>query len=508
MSSPYTDVESVAKRYAHRPGCRFLGAEEVGIAVFLMDLRIIVVESREIPPIDEFLLRSLALTVEQPGSLSEFLGLDRRTVHNRLVELRRCELIEVDSGPPGSPDGVRCRLTSRGRAATDSLERAELREVTLPGVAFHGFLRRPLLVDEAQLLRPGELSGRQILKIPAMPARPPNPDEIKLGDLAGLVRRHWRVKQRGKPPELVSVRSILKKVRRMFLPAILLQYELLGGNRQRQFAFAVDGVLDEDCERAFTESKGPERVPELSSREHKSTAELASNLLAPHMVKALGPLRDIDNLYDKLDAAEERVLEKEAAFREEARPDTRQLLREELERERADRLVLEENLSKRKVFRLNTNDCRELLSETLKTAKERIVIVSAFLSTYAVDREFLGLLEAALKRGVKVWIAYGLGKRGGRKQEQREQQPDWQRAEEDLSELRRRYKSNLKLRDLGDTHEKILIRDDAFIVSGSFNWLSFKGEVGRGFRREDALRVTDPAVIEEYFLEITRRFVT
>ena len=65
MSNPYTSVDSVAKRYAHRPGCRFVGAEEVGIAVFLMDLRIIVVKSREIPAIDEFLLRSLALSVEQ-----------------------------------------------------------------------------------------------------------------------------------------------------------------------------------------------------------------------------------------------------------------------------------------------------------------------------------------------------------------------------------------------------------------------------------------------------------
>ena len=56
------------------------------------------------------------------------------------------------------------------------------------------------------------------------------------------------------------------------------------------------------------------------------------------------------------------------------------------------------------------------------------------------------------------------------------------------------------------THEKILIRDGDFVVSGSFNWLSYGGERGRGFRREDALRLTDPATVEEYFRDITARF--
>src|SRR5207244_13380966 len=134
---------------------RFVGAQEVGIAVFLMDLRVIVLESKEIPPIDEFLLRSVGLQIEQPPELATFLGLDERTVENRLVELRRAELIEIAAGR--SKDDVRCRLTIKGKSATDSLQRAELKEITIPHVVFHGFLRRPVMFPEEQLLRPKEL---------------------------------------------------------------------------------------------------------------------------------------------------------------------------------------------------------------------------------------------------------------------------------------------------------------------------------------------------------------
>ena len=60
---------------------------------------------------------------------------------------------------------------------------------------------------------------------------------------------------------------------------------------------------------------------------------------------------------------------------------------------------------------------------------------------------------------------------------------------------------------LGNTHEKILIRDHDFAVSGSFNWLSFKPTPKKSrYRYEDALLVSDPTVIEEYFADITGRF--
>jgi hypothetical protein len=71
-----------------------------------------------------------------------------------------------------------------------------------------------------------------------------------------------------------------------------------------------------------------------------------------------------------------------------------------------------------------------------------------------VDDEFLKKLDAALARGVKVWIAYGLSAQGGRDGD-REQSPDWRDAEAGLARLRKKYPEAFQLQDLGNTHEKI-----------------------------------------------------
>ena len=123
-----------------------------------------------------------------------------------------------------------------------------------------------MIIREEILLRPRELREKGLRDIRPLPSRPPPPDEIKLTELGEVVARLWKAKQKGKPPELVSVRSILKNVRTMYLPAVMLQYQPLGTKRQRQFAFAVDGVVLESYETAFVERNGPDRYPELFAR--------------------------------------------------------------------------------------------------------------------------------------------------------------------------------------------------------------------------------------------------
>jgi hypothetical protein len=97
-----TTAESVARRYASsRPGCNFIGAQEVGIAIFVLDLQVVVVEAKDLSPIDEFLLRSLELGIDREDQLTHFLGLDQRTVRDRLIELSRSELVV---GNPSKPE--------------------------------------------------------------------------------------------------------------------------------------------------------------------------------------------------------------------------------------------------------------------------------------------------------------------------------------------------------------------------------------------------------------------
>ena len=59
---------------------------------------------------------------------------------------------------------------------------------------------------------------------------------------------------------------------------------------------------------------------------------------------------------------------------------------------------------------------------------------------------------------------------------------------------------------LGDTHAKILIKDDDWLVITSFNWLSFRGDPKRTFREEWGTRVAIPDQVAAYALKILERF--
>jgi phosphatidylserine/phosphatidylglycerophosphate/cardiolipin synthase-like enzyme len=343
--------------------------------------------------------------------------------------------------------------------------------------------------------------------IRAIPSRYPRPDEISLDELSDVIRRLWKRRGKEKPPELISVRSVLKGVKTMYLPAVMLQYELTGGlRRQRQVAFAVDGVVDEEYERAFAASSAAEKLPELFLPSFKSTPQLVAEYVPPHIASQLGNLEGVDEIVERLEVTSEKIESRTDRLEESDHPDTRQVLREELERERAEKVRLEQELAQRRVRRLRTFDCARLLVEALDSVAERLVILSAFLSTDAVDHGFLRRLEDALKRGVRVWIGYGMGKRDAR-QLQRDVSANWSLAESELDSLRKKYDRQFELRDFGDTHEKILLCDKKYVVSGSYNWLSFKANLrSKKRRQEDALMVTVPEVVEKYFDEITSRF--
>jgi phosphatidylserine/phosphatidylglycerophosphate/cardiolipin synthase-like enzyme len=60
------------------------------------------------------------------------------------------------------------------------------------------------------------------------------------------------------------------------------------------------------------------------------------------------------------------------------------------------------------------------------------------------------------------------------------------------------------LHDFKNSHEKLLIKDDDYVVVGSYNWLSFEQERRGSYRRENALLVRDRRLISEQWEEYTK----
>ncbi len=279
----------------------------------------------------------------------------------------------------------------------------------------------------------------------------------------------------------------------MYLPAVMLVYETIGPLKRKQVGFAVNGLLDEEAERVFATNNGAELHKDLLNGEHDATAKLISDFLPSEFVRTLPPAVEIDKASIEFEKAV-RTVESLTSERTSDRPDTREVLREQLaESERlreSERLEAEKRLSDAraklndvKVRRLHLYSLTDEFNLAIGNAKERLVIVSAFISSTVVNQKLLEGLKSAVERGVSLWIQYGMD--GDPKQSSRE----WKRQLSRLKKLRKQFPQQIFIDPKGNTHEKILICDDRFVAVGSFNWLSYPGASARRKRKESALQV-------------------
>ena len=126
---------------------------------------------------------------------------------------------------------------------------------------------------------------------------------------------------------------------------------------------------------------------------------------------------------------------------------------------------------------------RELIKEVLQTAKQRVLIVSPFISSSALNSDGIpGKVRSATGRGVKVDVytdnqlnrdGSGLLKRS---------------AQAGISDL---LHSGAKVTVVNGIHNKTLARDEDLIAEGSFNWLSAVRTRGGVHQREERTMVVE-----------------
>lgn len=143
---------------------------------------------------------------------------------------------------------------------------------------------------------------------------------------------------------------------------------------------------------------------------------------------------------------------------------------------------------------ITTEEHRPLLLEAIQSATFQLTLVSAWIGPEAFDHEVCEKLNQALSRGVRVKIAWGLGTTRGS-----ESIRNRNRGESAIGELYRTIprdqRQNLTVKRT-ETHEKFIICDDKFCAWGSFNWLSYRGELDRGYRRESSYYSERPTDID------------
>lgn len=113
-----------------------------------------------------------------------------------------------------------------------------------------------------------------------------------------------------------------------------------------------------------------------------------------------------------------------------------------------------------------------LLRQAILDSQSQLCVLSGWISHKVVNATFISDLEAALMRGVSVFLAYGFEDAKGPHIE------SWtaKRALAKLRDVQKKsqqcgYRGNLHVGKFPN-HEKILVKDDDLVVCGSNNWLS------------------------------------
>jgi hypothetical protein len=485
--------EEVARRHANRPGFRLVNFQEVGLPLWRINVRCMTLAHRPVPPLQEFALKVVDAGLPSIERISGFLGLDEQLSTATVASLVRDELVLPT---PGSEvGGISFALSPKGRRI---LEEAELLtpEPRIYPLHFDGLTRHFLPPSNLPLYKPKELKDVGITEIPPFPADPPRADDLLLEDVSQIVSSIAAPTEIQR--DLLAIEAIEGRRERLFQRAVALVYEALDGV-EVQVAFAVDGRLSESHERSFSAAEGARKLGIVQTLHKRSSKDVAREVLGEELVRQTSESRDVQALRQASDAFRLAFADAQRKLDTVEQASERDAARQQLNEAREKLSTAESALAEIPVRPLEVYEHPALLREALEVAQQRLMIISPWIRAAVVDREFLKALEGSLNRGVRVLIGYGSG------EDEKAFERD-RRAEELIRKLADRYE-NFELSKLGDTHAKVLIVDESYVVVTSFNWLSFRGDPDRPFRDERGVLVAIPQTINQVFDSFETRFV-
>lgn len=441
--------DEIARHHADRPGYELLDYAEVALPIYKVSLRVLLLQHTPLTPMYEFVLKAVRLGIDSLDEIAACLGIPAKMVDETLRGLHQSEEVEIVQGADG-PD--RFALTRRGQKTITSLEQVRPEQQTIR-IFFDGLTREPIDASAATLLSGREAHDLGMKEIPALPNSKIEVADIDVGAASRILSRERSGE--GKR-DLLSIKEIERR-QRLHMPAIAMVFQEIGGG-DIELLFASETKMLDEHNRRFSLAEGPKKTRLLAEF---SKPELTAQ----------------DSFARKLQTLSRAIEPSPAAGRKRT-------------------LRAKPPAAEGSISAVTVHEHPLMLWDAINSARERVLIICPWITHQVIDKSALGSIEKMLKRGAQLLIGYGIDDDERKKQ---------QTVPEGLVKLAERY-DNFQLRDFGDTHEKVLIKDDAFVIEGSFNWLSFRGDSNRKLRRERSLKVTDPAFVEKEFATFEARF--
>lgn len=481
------NLEQVLEVAAYaRPGYSLVSFKEAAIPNYLLTTRLLTLEKKSLGPIEEACLGAVSAGLGDPDDISSFLGLPRVVLNGVLAGLNTTESINY-SRPTETSEAV-VTLTEKGRVTLTTLKEVVPQETVVKFV-FDPYLRKIRFVSTASLFKPREIKEQGWYEVPLCGAKRPEVEDVPLADIDKVLQKLPRREENTR--ELLAARRIERREMH-FLPCVLLFYRAQSSD-EVQVAFYLDDGFSLEHENAFRELGGPE----LAGANH--ALAVPEMPVLEDLIKGVNGEQKVKELLS---------LEQEASACIQAEVPIQITGTEQTASTTSNGIASTEVVQNQVVSRLRamTQRCIRmhehpgLLRKALTGSKDRLLIISPWITHWVIDNMFVMSLEALLRNGVDVTIGYGLAdEEGARGTDKAKQKPTITfQAEKELANIQKRF-DNFKLVFLGNTHRKLLVSDDKFAVVTSFNWLSFRGDPGKKARDEFGFLVTEPDGVESIF---------
>jgi hypothetical protein len=497
------EVEEIARRLANaRAGHQLVSYRVVALPLFKVDLEVLVLDRKQLPPIQEFVLRTVAGGFAEASDIAGFLGIEETVVRTAAAELLAGDDLVLAGGLTNRRH--RLKLTAKGQRTVNDVEQVQAIEVVQP-VWIDGLTRQVLAAprNPREWFATHDRRARGLAEIAPFPNQTPKLEKIPLTAVQEVVHAGWR--RRNDQREIIGVTGV-GRAHRHAREAVMLVYRAPGQD-EPLISLVIDGEPSEAHDTAFANAQA-RSARRLTPVDWEDARKVAEEVLSPDVLaQAAAP-----EVSARVDLGREELrttaLELDAVTAK-TPEDEIERLREQLRLATERQRVLEDELNAYSVRSVPVYEHRAYLKQAFTEARERIILISPWIRFEVVDEPFIRQLRDVLERGVELWIGYGINKESGNPKKPDRHKDKYaldQAALEQLRALAAEFPHLFRLHRLGNTHAKVLICDAQFAIVTSFNWLSFRGDNDLAFRDERGFYVAVPRAIDQVIDSYVPRF--
>lgn len=484
-------IEELAKSKANSiPNCSLVKYYEAGIPQWHMESILTMLKQKKLSVLQEFVLKFVSAGIDEVSDICNFLGVNLSAINNAVALLQKNNLLSVDIYYS------RLKLTDKGEEALK--EAATIVPEDIEYALYMDGLLGNIYLDTRKFYTQKELRNFDIKPVNTTVDKP-TLEYLVFEDVKRAVNSfkknhaYEKDKLEGDLQEISRIEKTYVEYKKVNVLVFMndksgeIEIQVYdGATRSDEYAIALqkqynnnNRVFDFDSKMEVDEVEDNSLMSVLP----KEIIDSAKSFSYKHSILE----KEINNLTMQLSEIKENSKDKDKDVKESSDERIRflenKILEMENERKSADRV-------------LSTYDHRPLLIDALENAKDTVVIVSPWIKQGGLNNEILGRIERALQRKTRVIIGYGISKK--------EDNDKW--ILKRLSNIQnKRYGSYLNIVRLSNTHEKVLIKDNEFMVITSFNWLSFKGDPNKGFRQETGYYTESKDAMEQMKVNLSHR---